>query len=578
MPGMSQQSIDLTNALVVAAFRHSLLVSAVLWLLALGVGFLVLLISSRLILRFNLGSDAQSEPAARTYLRWIFGSLWVVDGLLQFQAPMPLGLANNVVAPMAVRTPPWLHWLMERGILLWNTHPITLAVAVAWLQIGLGLVIVTAAGRLGRFAGALSLTWAALVWLVGNGAGGSFVLGASFLFGWPGASLFYAAAGAWLMVPADTFRRRFSPVTLRAVSVVLVAAALLQSVPSANFWRGGSANALASMTRFMSSVAQPHWLASLVRAGGAVAAQMGGGFNLAVIVWLLVCAVGLWRAPRDGSSWPVWTFVAGCVLFWLVSEDTALFGGLATDVNSLVPAAVLVGCAAPRLARRGPRSRRLSREAAAGAGAVVATFAAAMVLFAGASMVAATVAGAETTLFEARNGLATGAASPAPPFHLTDQFGRPYALGEHPGRVTLLTFLDPHCWTDCPLLAQQLKLVRSQLAPNAPLDIVAVAVDPYHERVVDLRGFIARRHLASVRNFYFVTGRLAQLRKVWAAYGIGVTMAKGAKMSIHSDYFFLIGPRGNLRWIIPDDPLATSSGQASAVAEIRGLLRTVGLS
>lgn len=572
MPGMTPQSIDLTNALVVSMFRHSLFVTGVLWLTGLAVVLMIVVALTRVILRFNLSNEGLDEPRARTYLRWAFGAIWLIDGILQFQASMPLGLANNVVAPVSVNTPSWLHALMEHGIYLWNSHPIALAVGVAWLQIGIGLILLVSNGRSGRIVGGISALWAALVWLIGNGAGGIFVTGASFLFGWPGASLFYFVAGVWLFVKPDTFRRLFSTVTLRFLSVVLVLAALLQSLPSTEFWHGGNTNALTTMSTYMTGVAQPHWLAWLVRQVGSLAASMGGGFNLVVIIWLVVCAIGLWMSVERRWSWPVWTLVVGCVFFWFVSEDTALFGGLATDLNSLIPLAVLARCASPKLRDLGPRERRLPREITSSVGAVVATFASAMILFSAFTMAVASFTGAETTLYEAHNGPASATSAKAPTFTLTDQFDKTYSLGEHPGRVTLLTFLDPRCFTDCPLLAQQLEHLRAELSPNAKLDIVAVAADPYHEQLSDLRHFIAIRGLAHVKNFYYVTGKLADVRKVWNSYGIGVTMTPTDKMSIHSDFMFIINAKGTLRWIIPDDPLSSTSGQASAVSELRGLL------
>jgi len=104
---------------------------------------------------------------------------------------------------------------------------------------------------------------------------------------------------------------------------------------------------------------------------------------------------------------------------------------------------------------------------------------------------------------------------------------------------------------------------------------VAVAADPYHEKLSDLRNFIATRGLTNVKNFYYVTGKLSDVRKVWNKYGIGVSMTRTDKMSIHSDFMFIINAKGSLRWIIPDDPLSSSSGQASAVSELRSLLASV---
>jgi cytochrome oxidase Cu insertion factor (SCO1/SenC/PrrC family) len=577
MPGMNPNTYDLSNALIVALFRHALFVTGLLRLTVIAMAFMVALVLTRRILQFNLSPEGMTEPRARTYLRWSFGVIWLVDGVLQFQVSMPLGLANNVVKPLATNTPSWLHALMNHGVLLWNSHPINLAVGVAWLQIGIGLVLLVSNGMTGRIAGLVSAFWAALVWLIGNGAGGIFVSGASFLFGWPGATVFYAIAGVWLFLKPEVFHRWFSLVTLRVIAVIVALGALLQVLPSTEFWHGGNSNAMTAMTTYMTKIAQPHWLAWLSRGVGHVAGSIGGGFNVIVVLWLVVCAGGLWFATKKGWRWPVWTLVAGCLFFWLTSEDTSLFGGLSTDFNSLLPLAVLTWCASPSLRDAPTRVRRLPRELTSSTGAVVATFATAMIVYSAALMATSSFASAETTLYQAQNGVASATSTKASDFTLTDQFGKTYSLGEHAGYVTLLTFIDPRCWTDCPLLAQQLKILRADLPPNTKLDLVAVAADPYHEQLSDLRHFIAIRGLTHVKNFYFVTGKLPSVQKVWASYGIGVTMTKSDVMSIHSDYMFIINSKHLVKWVIPDDPLSSSSGQASAVSELRDLLADEGV-
>jgi hypothetical protein len=54
-------------------------------------------------------------------------------------------------------------------------------------------------------------------------------------------------------------------------------------------------------------------------------------------------------------------------------------------------------------------------------------------------------------------------------------------------------------------------------------------------------------------------------------------MTSADKMSIHSDFMFIITTKGELRWVIPDDPLSSSSGVASVVSELRGLLADEGV-
>jgi hypothetical protein len=49
------------------------------------------------------------------------------------------------------------------------------------------------------------------------------------------------------------------------------------------------------------------------------------------------------------------------------------------------------------------------------------------------------------------------------------------------------------------------------------------------------------------------------------------------KMSIHSDLMFIITSNGTLRWVIPDDPIGTAAGTASAVTELKTLLALEGI-
>lgn len=578
MSGMPARSINLTNYLVAHLFKHALFVTGALWICIVAFLILLVLIASRRIFQFNVVPTDNSEPRARTYLRWGFGAIWLVDGILQFQSSMPLGLANNVVRPLAAGTPSWLHSLMIDGINVWNAHPVALAAGVAWFQVGVGLIILVSRGRTGRWAALVSAIWAAGIWLIGNGAGGIFVHGATILFGWPGATLIYVVAGVWLFVKPKRFHDDFSRFVLRFTSLLFLIAIIFQSLPAAGFWHGGNANALTAMTKSMTTIAQPHPLAWIVREGGILSGRMGGGFNVIIILWLFITGVGLWRATSTHRTWSVYSAVVGCLALWVVAEDSALYGGLSTDFNSLLPLAVLVWCASPRLESSPPRTPRLRAEIASGTGAVVATFAASMMITSLVSMgIATTVAGTENSFFLAQNGSVSPLNSVAPGFTLTDQFDKTYSLGEHPGNATLITFLDPVCWTDCPLLASQMAQVRSELSSNAKIDIVAVAADPYHETLANVRHFIAIHHLADLKNFYFVTGALAKTSKVWSEYGIGVTMTRTDAMSIHADYLFIVNAKGHLKWVIPDDPVSSVSVKASSVTEIMSLLATQGV-
>ena len=151
MPGDRQ--ISLSNPVVVQLFRVALGHQAI-WILPIAV-----LVAITAFLAIGLKAPVEiREPRPRTLLRWSFGLLWVIDGILQFQPSMPLGLGSQVAAPAAVGAPWWLHSVVLDGVGIWNRHPIALAAAVAWLEIGVGLVMIATRGRALRIAAAVSLS------------------------------------------------------------------------------------------------------------------------------------------------------------------------------------------------------------------------------------------------------------------------------------------------------------------------------------------------------------------------------------------------------------------------------------
>ena len=274
----------------------------------------------------------------------------------------------------------------------------------------------------------------------------------------------------------------------------------------------------------------------------------------------------------------MWSFVAGSIFFWFSAQDAPFWGGLATDWNSLIPMAALTWAALPKYESESPLVRRLPKEMRNLSGAVIASFAGAAVIFSVGSMAWATVvAQPENAIFIASNGPAQSINTVAPTFTLTDQFGKSYSLNEHKGNYTLLSFLDPTCWTDCALLANQLQQVGSALPKDSKLDIVAVMTNRFTTDIASMNRFIKERSLGSTKNFYFVTGTNPTLESVWSSYGIDVAQKKTDKMSAHMNYLFIIDPTGHLRWVISDEPPASWAGQHSASTELIRLLHKTGL-
>src|ERR1700678_358482 len=142
------------------------------------------------------------EPLARRVLRLGFGAFWVVDGLLQLQPQMPLGLPASALTPAAATSPGWVQSLVGFGVTAWTRHPAEAAAATVWIQLGIGLLLwVAPLGRWSRAAGLISVGWGLVVWVFGEAFGGIFAPGLTFLFGAPGGVLFYVTGGVLLALP-----------------------------------------------------------------------------------------------------------------------------------------------------------------------------------------------------------------------------------------------------------------------------------------------------------------------------------------------------------------------------------------
>src|SRR2546429_8035986 len=85
--------------------------------------------------------------------------------------------------------------------------------------------------------------------------------------------------------------------------------------------------------------------------------------------------------------------------------------------------------------------------------------------------------------------------SPAKGFQLTDQHGQAVSLASLRGKVVLLTFLDPVCTTDCPLIAQEFRATGQLLGATAKqVELVAVVTNPAYRQGTDTQAFDRQPH------------------------------------------------------------------------------------
>jgi len=345
---------------VAAAFNHSLWEQL----------FLVLLISSvatAITIAYRRQSrqrgwivpEPSAESSARSLLRIGTASLWVIAGLLQLQPEMPLGVPMQIIAPSAAHGPGWLRHLADFIASGWIREPTTAAGIVVWLQLGLGVWLIAAdRGWSSRVAGLVSAIWASAIWLVGTSMGGIFVPPVGWMFGAPGATAFYAVAGVALALPLERFESREATVrSSRGIGFVLLGFAILQAWPDQGYWSGRvgrSLGPIAEMARQMSTLTQPSAFSSVQRHVASVAASWSWTFDLAVLVGLVVSGILMLVATSRSVRIGAWIYTVLAVLDWLVIQDLGFFGGLGTDLNSMLPSALLVVTGAMALRSSAP--------------------------------------------------------------------------------------------------------------------------------------------------------------------------------------------------------------------------------
>ena len=167
---------------------------------------------------------------------------------------------------------------------------------------------------------------------------------------------------------------------------------------------------------------------------------------------------------------------------------------------------------------------------------------------------------ADPILTEAINGTPEHADFPAFPFSLVDEHGRRVTLASLRGHVVVLTFLDPVCTTDCPLIAQQLRSANGQLgAASSEVEFVAIDANPTFLEPSALLAFDRHEQMGSMRNWQYLTGPLRLLDALWIDYGVNVAAGSAGAMAAHEDIIFVISPTGQVRSVFAADPGGTSA-------------------
>ncbi len=603
MKGMST-GLGANDPTVVSAFHRALVTQGSVILVILGLTGIAWVLLHAFRLSHGAASQADApaasprfafpEPAARRLLRISFGLLWIFDGVLQGQPKMPLGMGPDVIQPLAAASPTWVQHLDNALVTVWSYHPVAAASAAVWIQVGIGVWLLAAPrGNWSRLAGLASVLWGLNVWIFGEAFGGIFAPGLTWLFGAPGAAVFYCIAGCLIALPESVWTTpRPGRIVLRGFGAFFIGMAVLQAWPGRGFWQGelkpgAVSGTLTSMVQQMSQTPQPHFLASLVSNSSGFIATHGWEVNLFAVIALTAIGVTFLTARPSLVRGGVIAGCALCLLDWVLIEDLGFFGGVGTDPNSMIPMALVFVAgyvaitrvpvtaseldASAAVARPGgPRTtpKRLLADPAYAFRSLAALAALAITVVGAVPLaVAATEPHAAPIIAEAVDGTPNAVDFPASAFTLVDQHDQPVSLTALRGRTIALTFLDDVCTSDCPVIAQEFRLADGMLGADARrVELIAVDANPRYIAPDYLAAFDRQEGLEGVPNWLYLTGSLAQLKRVWSAYGALVESSPAGAMIAHSESADVIDADGRIRYILNTDPGPATDASKSSFA------------
>lgn len=100
-----------------------------------------------------------------------------------------------------------------------------------------------------------------------------------------------------------------------------------------------------------------------------------------------------------------------------------------------------------------------------------------------------------------------------PVFSFQDRSGRMFSSAELKGKVWVADFIFTHCAGTCPLLTNQMMILKKQWGANPDFKLLSMTVDPERDTVEVLKKY-ADDCTADPNQWFFLTGKKEELYKV----------------------------------------------------------------
>ncbi len=333
--------LNVNDPAVIAAFKNVILHQGLIALLIFGsLGLAWVTVRAWVLDSASDGAGTEhgtagtpvAEPAWRQLLRTGFGILWLLDGILQAQPQMAIGLPSQVIQPTAASSPSWVqhvvNWAGTSSSCITRCRP---APPRYGSRPGSGSgCSPRSVARCPGWPDWAVASWGLVVWVFGESFGGIFAPGLTWLFGAPGAAAVYVVAGSLVALPERAWRtQRLGRLTLAGSGLFLIGMAVLQAWPGRGFWQGnehGQPGTLAGMTQAMAPTPQPHFLSAWVSAFTAFDGTHGFAVNLFAVAALAVTGVVFLTGQPRLIRPVVIGFSVLCLADWVLIEDIGVFG------------------------------------------------------------------------------------------------------------------------------------------------------------------------------------------------------------------------------------------------------------
>ena len=259
------------------------------------------------------------EERLKRILTICLGSFWLVDGILQLQPAMfTNAFVNTILSPNLQNQPGFAERIITFGIHIFsiNTFWFNLGSALIQLLIAV-LLLVPIRDDIRRLALWLSVAWALIVWVFGEGFGNLATGSATFYTGVPGSALLYLILALFLLYSVKGLSLKKLPIVS---GILFLMSAALNFTPM--FWQ----------PTMLSMLATAPTVSGFLGTFGAQGTIIG---NLLTIDALVCLGIFLILVPTRSVAWITIVFLL--VVWWTGQNFGGLLtfpGGTATDPNS----------------------------------------------------------------------------------------------------------------------------------------------------------------------------------------------------------------------------------------------------